>query len=105
VERGTDVTILARDALAAIRSKLAELASEERGPHRSGHRAALWRAQQEAVRRGRTLQDLRRFCLDSLKRPRWLDAEHENEYLRGFREGLQQVLREIRRIESGRRDP
>jgi hypothetical protein len=103
VERRKDVTILAREALGAIRARLAELAREERGPHRSGQRAALWRAQHEAARRGRTLQELRRYCLDSLKRPRSLDAEHENDYLRGFRDGLQQVLREIRRIEGGRR--
>lgn len=100
VERRTQATIPAREALGAIRARLAELASQPRSPCGSGQRAALWRAQHEAARRGRTLQDLRRYCLDSLDHPRWLDAEHENDYLRGYRQGLQQVLRDIRRIEG-----
>jgi hypothetical protein len=99
VERSTDVTIPARAALAAIRALLAELRAQEQGPHRSGQRAALWRAQHEAARRGRTLQDLRGYCLEALRHPRGLDAEHEGDYLRGYRDGLQLVLSEIRRIE------
>lgn len=95
--------ILAREVLAAIRGRLAELARAERTAHASGQRAALWRAQQEAARRGRTLQQLRAYCLDALKHPRGLKPEHENDYLRGYREGLQHVLREIRRIEVRRR--
>jgi len=70
-----------------------------RGPLASGRRAALWRAQQHAARVDRSLEDLRRYCLDALK-PRLLDQEHENDYLRGYREGFQAVLREIRRIET-----
>jgi hypothetical protein len=97
-----DVTILAREALAAIRARLAELGEEPRGAERSGQRAALWRAQHEAARRGRTLHELRRYCLDALRRPQLLDAEHENDYLRGYRVGLQQVLHEVRRIEGRR---
>ena len=100
VERRTDATILAREALSTIRARLLELGGQQRSPHGSGQRAALWRAQHEAARRGRTLQDLRRYCLDALKYPRWLDAENENDYLRGYRRGLQQVLGEIRRIEG-----
>jgi hypothetical protein len=106
VERRKDATILAREALVTIRASLAELDGQERSPRGSGQRAALWRAQHEAARRGRTLQDLRRYCLDALKHPRWLRAEDENDYLRGYRRGLQQVLSEIRRIEgrgAGRR--
>jgi hypothetical protein len=102
VERRTDATILVREALGAIRARLAVLDGQQRSPRGSGQRAAMWRAQHEAARRGQTLQDLRGYCLDALKHPRWLDAEHENDYLRGYREGLQQVLSEIRRIEGHR---
>jgi hypothetical protein len=102
VERSTDATILAREALGAIRARLADLDRQARTPRLSGRRAALWRAQHEAARRGRTLRDLRGYCLDSLKHPRWLDAEDENDYLRGYRQGLQQVLSEIREVERRR---
>lgn len=102
MERSIDVTIPARVALAAIRAQLAELRTQEQGPHRSGQRAALWRAQHEAARRGRTLQDLRGYCLEALRHPRGLDAEDEGEYLRGYRDGLQLALSEIRRIERRR---
>ena len=102
VERSADATILAREALGAIRARLADLDRQARTPRVSGRRAALWRAQHEAARRGRTLRDLRGYCLDSLKHPRWLDAEHENDYLRGYRQGLQQVLGEIREVERRR---
>ena len=91
--------IPSRVALAAIRAKLAELRAQEQSPHRSGQRAALWRAQHEAARRGRTLQDLRGYCLEALRHPRGLDVEHEGDYLRGYRDGLQLVLSEVRRIE------
>lgn len=65
----------------------------------SGRRAALWRVQQQAVRPGRTLDDVRAWCLDALK-PRLLDEVHENDYLRGYRDGLQAALQEIRRLET-----
>jgi hypothetical protein len=89
--------------LAAIRVRLAELGAQHRTPHSSGQRAALWRTQHEAARRGRTLEQLRAYCLDALAHPRGLDAEHENDYLRGYREGLQHVLSTIRRLEARRR--
>jgi hypothetical protein len=89
-------------AIATIQLKLAELDdAHTREPVSSGMRAALWRAQHEAARRGRTLEDLRRYCLEALRHPRFLDAENENDYLRGYRQGLQLVLGEIRRIETG----
>jgi len=48
-------------AIATIQPKLAELDdAQARDPVSSGLRAALWRAQHEAARRGRTLEDLRR---------------------------------------------
>jgi hypothetical protein len=103
VERRNDVTTFGREVLVAIRARLAELANEQRGAHRSGERAALWRTQHEAARRGRTLDDLRRYCLDALRHPQGLDAEDENDYLRGYRQGLQRVLSEIRQIEGHRR--
>ena len=82
-----------------IRARLAQLDTERRGPLASGRRAALWRAQQHAARLEHTLEDLRRYCLDALK-PRLLDEQHENDYLRGYREGFQAVLNEIRRLET-----
>lgn len=91
------------DALDVIAQALARTDAERPSPLSSGRRAALWRAQHEVGRRGRSLDDLRRYCLDWLARPRLLGAEHEGEYLRGFRQGLQLVLGEIRRIETGRR--
>jgi hypothetical protein len=91
------------EALAAIAERLAQLRDEQPSELVSGERAALWRAQQEAARSRRSLEDLRHYCLESLRRPMHLDAEHENDYLRGYRRGLQLVLREIRRIEIARR--
>jgi hypothetical protein len=89
--------MLAMELIPMIRAGLASL---ERGdPLASGRRAALWRAQQQAARIDRTLEDLRRYCLDALK-PRLLDEEHENDYLRGYRQGFQAVLAEIRRLET-----
>jgi hypothetical protein len=90
------------EALAAIAGRLAELRKEPPSELASGERAALWRAQQEAARPGRGLEDLRRYCLEALQHPRFLDAEHENDYLRGYRRGFQLMLREIRRIEAAR---
>jgi hypothetical protein len=90
-------------ALDAIAEAINRLDQERPGAFSSGQRAALWRAQHQAARRGRNLEDLRRYCLESLERPRGLDAEHEGEYLRGYRQGFQLVLREIRRIETSRR--
>jgi hypothetical protein len=89
--------------LDAIAEALTRLDDEPAGPFTSGQRAALWRAQHEAARRRRGLEDLRRYCLESLERPRSLDPEHEGEYLRGYRQGFQLVLREIRGIETARR--
>lgn len=89
-------------AIATIQLKLAELdQAQARDPVSSGLRAALWRAQHEAARRGRGLEDLRAYCLEALRRSRLLDAEDENDYLRGYRQGLRLVLGEIRRIETG----
>lgn len=90
------------EALDAIADALARLDDEPPGAFTSGQRAALWRAQHEAARRRRSLADVRRYCLESLERPRGLDTEHEGEYLRGYRQGFQLVLREIRRIETSR---
>lgn len=53
--------------------------------------------------RGVALEDLRRYCLGWLARPRLIGAENEGDYVRGYRQGLQLVLREIRRIETSRR--
>jgi hypothetical protein len=92
--------MLAMELIPAIRARLAELAAERGGALTSGERAALWRAQQHAARVDRTVQDLRRYCLDSLDRWRLLDADDENDYLRGYRQGFQAVLKEIRKVES-----
>jgi hypothetical protein len=92
--------MLAMELIPMIRERLEELNfAERRGPLASGRRAALWRAQQYAARTDRSVGDLRRYCLDSLK-PRLLDQQHENDYLRGYREGFQTVLNEIRRVET-----
>ena len=90
----------AREAIAAIQLHLERLRDEERDAVRSGQRAALWRAQHEAARRNRTLEDLRRYCLQALEHPRFLEPEDENDYLRGYRQGFQAVLEDIRRIET-----
>jgi hypothetical protein len=91
------VQMLAMELIPIIRARLAELGHGD--PLASGRRAAFWRAQQQAARIDRTLEDLRRYCLDALK-PRLLDEEDENDYLRGYREGFQAVLTEIRRLET-----
>jgi hypothetical protein len=92
--------MLAMELIPAIRARLAQLDGERRGPLASGRRAALWRAQQHAARINHTLDDLRGYCLESLKPRGVLDVEDENDYLRGYREGFQAVLTEIRRIET-----
>jgi hypothetical protein len=90
------------ELIPAIRARLTELAVESACALRSGERAALWRAQQHAARVDRTVEDLRRYCLDSLARWRRLDPADENDYLRGYRQGFQSVLKEIRRVETRR---
>jgi hypothetical protein len=97
------MAMLAAQALAGIDERLAELGQDGSVPLASGQRAALWRAQQYAARRGRSLDDLRRYCLEWLGRPRHLRSEEESDYVRGFRQGLQIVLAEIRRIETAER--
>jgi len=92
--------MLAMELIPAIRARLAELNAQARDPLASGERAALWRAQQHAARTSRTVDDLRRYCLDALKPRQFLDAEDENDYLRGYRQGFQVVLMEIRAIET-----
>lgn len=87
------------ELIPAIRARLEELDAVPRNAVLSGRRAAYWRAQQHAARLDRTLADLRRYCLESL-RSRFLDEEDENDYLRGYRQGFQSVLEEIRRIET-----
>jgi hypothetical protein len=90
------------EAMSAVRARLAALQDEPPGPRASGQRAAFWRAQQQ-ITRARSLEDLRRWCLDCLQRPRGLAPEHENDYLRGYRIGFQLLLRDLRRIEGRRR--
>jgi hypothetical protein len=92
------------EALVAIRARLGE-GSQGRCPTWSGRRAALWRAQHQAARRGTSLEDLRRYCLEWLARPRLIGPEHESDYLRGYREGLQLVLRDLRAIEMRTKGP
>jgi hypothetical protein len=98
--------MLAMELIPAIRSWLEEL--DETGPDgpdplASGRRAALWRAQQHAAGVEHTLEDLRAYCLESLRSWKLLDEQDENHYLRGYRLGFQAVLSEIRRIETGGR--
>jgi hypothetical protein len=94
--------MLAMELIPVIRARLAKLDETRAGALASGERAALWRAQQHAARVDRTVEDLRRYCLDSLDRWRLLDATDENDYLRGYRLGFQAILKEIRRIETRR---
>ena len=95
--------MLAMDLIPQIRERLVQLDGQRRDARNSGRRAALWRAQQHAARIDHTVDDLRRYCLQWLGRRRVLDAENENDYLRGYREGFQTVLREIRTVEVRRR--
>jgi hypothetical protein len=94
--------MLAMEVIPAIRARLAGLEEHDARELRSGQRAALWRAQQHAARLDRTLEDLRRYCLESLDSRRLLDPKDENDYLRGYRIGFQAVLTEIRRLELER---
>jgi hypothetical protein len=90
---------LAIHAIPLIRARLAEL--EERGGHEpvsTGRLAALWRVQARAARLGLTIDDLRRYCLDMLRTRRALDDDTPD-YLRGYREGFQLVLRDLRELE------
>ncbi len=90
---------MAMDAIPLIKARLAEL--EERGGHEAlitGRLAALWRAQARAARLGLTVDDLRRYCLDMLRSRRALDDDNLD-YLRGYREGFQLVLRDLRELE------
>lgn len=87
------------ELIPAIRARLDEIDAVRGNALASGRRAAYWRAQQHAARVDRTLADLRRYCLESL-RSRLLDEENENDYLRGYRQGFQAVLEEIRRVET-----
>jgi hypothetical protein len=91
----------AMELIPAIRSRLEQLNGEPGTALASGRRAAFWRAQQHAARLDRTVADLRRYCLESL-RSRLLDEEDENDYLRGYRQGFQAVLEDIRRVEMRR---
>jgi hypothetical protein len=95
--------MLAMELIPAIRARLAQMDAESRDALASGQRAALWRAQQHAARISNTVEDLRRYCLDALNARHYLDEEDENDYLRGYRQGFQTVLIEIRRIETGKR--
>lgn len=95
--------MLAMELIPAIRERLAQLDAESRDSLASGRRAALWRAQQQAARLSNTVEDLRRYCLDALNARRSLDEKDENDYLRGYRQGFQAVLTDIRRIETGGR--
>jgi hypothetical protein len=89
--------MLAMELIPAIRERMARLDAEAGGAVSSGYRAALWRAQQHSARLDHTVEDLRRYCLESLTPRRGIE---EGEYLRGFREGFQAVLEEIRRVET-----
>jgi hypothetical protein len=99
--------MLAMELIPTIRARLEQLDAERtNGPGHardaltSGHRAALWRAQQHAARTDRTVEDLRRYCLESLDSWHFLDEQDENDYLRGYRRGFQAVLKDIRAAES-----
>jgi hypothetical protein len=84
------------EVIPAIR-RLLEEPKTAGGAVASGRRAALWRAQQQAAIVTHTVEDLRRYCLDSLRPRPYLDQE---EYLLGYRQGFQAVLSEIRLIET-----
>jgi hypothetical protein len=101
--------MLAMELIPTIRARLERLEANRpnaplggRDPRASGHRAALWRAQQHAARIDHTLEDLRRYCLESLHSWHFLDERDENDYLRGYRQGFQTVLKDIRAAEAGR---
>ena len=98
------------ELIPTIKARLRQLEAERthgpsagRNPLASGHRAALWRAQQHAARTDHTLEDLRRYCLESLQSWHFLDESDENDYLRGYRRGFQAVLNDIRAAETAPR--
>jgi hypothetical protein len=86
------------EAIPLIKQRLAETAAAPSDSIASGRRAALWRAQSEAARLDRTIEDLRRHCLEQLRPRRFID-EADSGYLRGYREGFQIVLRDVRGLE------
>ena len=90
---------LAIEAIPLIKARLAEL-EERRGrePLITGRLAALWRAEARAAKLGLTIEDLRRYCLEMLRSRRALDDDTPD-YLRGYREGFQLVLRDLRELE------
>ena len=97
------------ELIPTIRARLEQLEDQRTNvpdaghdPLASGHRAALWRAQQHAARIDHTVADLRRYCLESLHSWHFLDERDENDYLRGYRQGFQAVLKDIRAAESRR---
>jgi hypothetical protein len=87
------------EAIPLIKRRLAELEDSPTDSVASGRRAALWRAQSEAARLDRSIEDLRRYCLGML-RPRRFVNEEDSDYLLGYREGFQLVLQEVRRLEG-----
>src|SRR5437868_14192172 len=96
--------MLAMELIPAIQAHIEGIDTAETDgpdPLMSGRRAALWRAQQHAARAEHTIEDLRAYCLESLRSRKFLDERDENDYLRGYRQGFQAVLSEIRRIETG----
>lgn len=88
------------DLVPFLQERLAEIENPGHDDVAGGRRAALWRAQQRAARLDCTLPELRAHCLETLARQRHLDEEVAG-YLRGYRKGFQEVLREIQRLESG----
>jgi hypothetical protein len=85
------------ELIPAIRAMFRELDQAPSTAMGSGRRAALWRAQQQAARLDGTLEDVRRYCLGALTPERLLV---EDDYLRGFREGLEEVLLAISELET-----
>ena len=86
------------ELIPAIRAMLRELDVDASSTaEASGRRAALWRAQQQAARLDATLEDVRRYCLGVLTPDRLLV---EDDYLRGFRESLEEVLLAISALET-----
>jgi hypothetical protein len=101
--------MLAMELIPTIRARLERLEADRgnmpgrrRDPRASGQRAALWRAQQHAARIDHSLEDLRRYCLESLHSWHLLDERDENDYLRGYRQGFQAVLHDVRAAEARR---
>ena len=94
--------MLAMELIPTIRARLAQLDGGGGRALTSGQRAALWRAQQHAARLDHSVDDLRRYCLESLRSRGLLRFEDENDYLRGYRLGFQAVLKDIRRLELRR---